>query len=132
MITNKEEMLTVLAKIAEQKRVELSYDDGYGFIANLKALMLCDDLTDEVGDLAGKIPGYESKLEYYSMDVADNDLMQYVYKILREQDNDVGYIRFSGRYSSWDSSYFNLCEVVYPKQITKTIYESKLDKNIEE
>ena len=131
MITNKEEMLTVLAKIAEQKRVELSYDDGYGFIANLKALMLCDDLTTEVGDLCGKIPGYEAKLEYYSTNVVDNDLMDYVYKILREEDNEVGYIRFSGRYSSWDSSYFNLCEVVYPKQITKTIYESKLDKNTE-
>ena len=130
MITNKEEMLTVLAKIAEKNRVELSYNDGYGFIANLKALMLCDDLSGEITNLSGNIEGYSSTVEYDTPNIQDNYITQFVYKIKRDKDHDVGYIRFSGRYSSWDSTYYNLCEVVYPRQITKTIYESKLDQEI--
>ena len=36
MITSKEEMLRVLAKSAEKKKIELLYNEGYSFDSNLK------------------------------------------------------------------------------------------------
>lgn len=132
MITSKEEMLRVLAKSAEKKKIELLYNEGYSFDSNFKALSLCDELSTEIEDLSGNVDSYSITVEFDSKDISDNELMFLVYKIKRNSDNDVGYIRFSGRYSSWDSSYYHLCEVVYPKKVTKTIYESKLDQDVSE
>ena len=66
----------------------------------------------------------EKKLGYMAV---DNDEIQIIFRITRISDNELGYIRFSGRYNSWDSSDYYSCEVVYPRKIETTVYETKLE-----
>lgn len=59
--------------------------------------------------------------------VEDNELIHIIFRITRIKDGEVGYIRFRGRYSSWDCSSYYTSEVVYPRKIEQVVYETKLE-----
>lgn len=130
----KEEMIKVLAEIATTKNIEIEYDPSYNysFEENFKTLSMCDDLSPEITTLFGKTLTHKSEIEYMTNEVSDNELISCVFKITNIKEKKIGYIRFSGRYSSWESSFYNSCEVVYPRKIKQTIYESKLEMDISE
>ena len=121
----------VLAEIAVDVEAELDYNVNINTIENnFKLLSLCDDTNPyEVNKLYGRTSDYisdviEKKLGYMAV---DNDEIQIIFRITRISDNELGYIRFSGRYNSWDSSDYYSCEVVYPRKIETTVYETKLE-----
>jgi hypothetical protein len=129
---NKEEMLLALAEIAVNVEAELNYTNNT-IDNNFKLLALCSDLSSyEVNKLYGRTSEYISDvIENTYEQATDNDEIQIIFRITRIKDNEVGYIRFRGRYSSWDSSEYYECDAVYPRKIETTIYETKLEKNID-
>ena len=106
---NKEEMLWVLAELAVKVDAERDYKGCNTLDNNFKLLTICDDISHhDVSLLHGRIDKYIS------------DVIE---------DNEVGYIRFRGRYSSWDCSNYYTSEVVYPRKIEQVVYETKLEYN---
>jgi len=126
---NKEEMLLALAEIAVNVEAELDYKNN-SVENNFKLLSLCEDLSCyEVNKLYAITSDYISDvIENTYEQATDNDEIQIIFRITRIKDNEIGYIRFRGRYSSWDSSEYYACDVVYPRKIETTIYETKLEK----
>ena len=47
----------------------------------------------------------------------DGAVVWVVFKIKRLSDNTEAYIKFNGRYSSWDSSYYNDSYLVQPEEV---------------
>ena len=45
------------------------------------------------------------------------------FKITDKETNAVGYLEYSGRYSSWDSSYYEDSYIVQPREVTIIKYE---------
>lgn len=125
----KEEMLLALAEIAVNVEAELDYKNN-SVENNFKLLSLCEDLSCyEVNKLYAITSDYISDvIENTYEQATDNDAIQIIFRITRIKDNEIGYIRFRGRYSSWDSSEYYACDVVYPRKIETTIYETKLEK----
>lgn len=128
MKLNKEEMLMVLAEIAVNVEAELNYCTNTVDI-NFRLLSLCEDISSyEVNKLYGRTTEYISDvIENTYEQATDDDEIQIIFRITRISDNELGYIRFSGIYSSWDSSDYYSCDVVYPRKIETTIYETKLE-----
>ncbi len=128
MKLNKEEMLMVLAEIAVNVEAELNYCTNT-VDTNFRLLSLCEDISSyEVNKLYGRTTEYISDvIENTYEQATDDDEIQIIFRITRISDNELGYIRFSGRYSSWDSSDYYTCDVVYPRKIETTIYETKLE-----
>ena len=44
------------------------------------------------------------------------------FKITNKETGNIGYLEYNGRYSSWDSSYYDECYVVQPKEVTVIQY----------
>ena len=126
----KEEMLRVLAEIATKTEVELDYNVN-DFEGNFNLLTLCDGISPyEVNMLYGRTDIHISDIvdNTYS-EAKDNDVIQVIFRITRIKDNDVGYIRFKGRYSSWDCLSYYTSEAVYPRKIEQIVYDSMVDCN---
>ena len=128
MKLKKEEMLMVLAEIAVTNEAELNYSTN-NVDTNFRLLSVCDNISSyEVNKLYGRTNKYISDvIENTYEQATDNDEIQIIFRITRISDNELGYIRFSGRYSSWDSLDYYTCDVVYPRKIETTIYETKLE-----
>ena len=128
MKMNKEEILMALAEIALDVEAELDYTINT-IDNNFKVLSLCDDLSVyEVNKLYGRTSDYISDVIENTYETAtDNDEIQIIFRITRIKDNEIGYIRFRGRYSSWDCSSYYTSEVVYPRKIEQVVYETKLE-----
>lgn len=128
MKLNKEEMLQVLAEIATTDERELDHNVN-DYEGNLKSLTLCDELNAyDINMLYGKTDTHISDVIENTYDSAsDNELIHIIFRITRIKDNEIGYIRFRGRYSSWGSSSYYASEVVYPRKIEQVVYETKLE-----
>ena len=128
MKMNKEEILMALAEIALDVEAELDYTINT-IDNNFKVLSLCDDLSVyEVNKLYGRTSDYISDVIENTYETAtDNDDVHIIFRITRIKDNEIGYIRFRGRYSSWDCSSYYTSEVVYPRKIEQVVYETKLE-----
>ena len=48
----------------------------------------------------------------------DGAEMFLTFKITNKETNTVGYLEYSGRYSSWDSSYYENSYIVQPREVT--------------
>ena len=127
MKMNKEEMLMTLAEIALDVEAELDYTINT-IDNNFKVLSLCDDLSVyEVNKLYGRTSDYISDvIENTYVQATDDDEIQIIFRITRIKDNEIGHIRFRGRYSSWDCSSYYTSEVVYPRKIEQVVYETKI------
>ena len=128
---NKEEMLMVLAEIAVNVEAELDYKIKNTIENNFKLLSVCDDISPyEVNKLYGRTNKHVvDVIENTYKTATDNDDVHIIFRITRIKDNEIGYIRFRGRYSSWDCSSYYTSEVVYPRKIEQVVYESKLEFN---
>ena len=126
---NKEEMLMVLAEIAVNVEAELDYKIKNTIENNFKLLSLCDDISPyEVNKLYGRTSEHVvDVIENTYESATDNDEVYIIFRITRIKDNEIGYIRFRGRYSSWDCSSYYTSEVVYPRKIEQVVYETKLE-----
>lgn len=126
----KEEMLMVLAEIAVDVDAELDYNVKINTIGNnFKLLSLCDDISPyEVNKLYGRTNEHVVDVIENTYETAtDNDDVHIIFRITRIKDNEIGYIRFRGRYSSWDCSSYYASELVYPRKIEQVVYETKLE-----
>ena len=123
MKLNKEEMLMVLAEIAVNVEAELNYCTNT-VDTNFRLLSLCEDISSyEVNKLYGRTSDYISDvIENTYEQAADNDEIQIIFRITRISDNELGYIRFSGRYSSWDSSSYDDFYFVQLEEVMITQY----------
>ena len=65
---------------------------------------------------------YEAELEQTSGGEGDGADIFCVFRVKRLSDNAESYIEFSGRYSSWDSSYYDESYLVQPEEVTVTQY----------
>lgn len=127
---NKEEMLWCLAEIATDREVQVDWNSKTKE-QNFKALSICDELNCDIEDIVGSTETHiVDIIENTYRNAEDNDEILLIFRITRKSDNSIGYLRFRGRYSSWDSSSYYTCDVVYPKQISTTIYETKLEKSV--
>jgi hypothetical protein len=52
----------------------------------------------------------------------DGAEMYLTFKITNKETGNIGYLEYSGRYSSWDSSYYDECYVVEPEEVTVIQY----------
>lgn len=52
----------------------------------------------------------------------DGAEMFLTFKITNKGTGNIGYLEYNGRYSSWDSSYYDECYVVQPKEVTVIQY----------
>lgn len=124
---SKEEMITALAKICVQKKVfdYIKQDTEEDVI---KYLSLSDDISTEIQDAAGEIQNYViSVVENTLESASDNEEMLIIFKIENIANTTTGYLRFRGRYSSWDASYFYDVNVVYPREVSQVQYLTKLE-----
>lgn len=116
----KAEMLQALAEVALIEELE-GFEDYE-----------LDDITSE---LDSEIPAYKleeiyGETENYKVLCEDNRGgegdgadMFYTFLIKNKTDDTYGYLEFSGRYSSWDSSYYYDCYVVEPVEVLVTQYK---------
>lgn len=116
----KAEMLQALAEVALIEELE-GFEDYE-----------LDDITSE---LDSEIPAYKleeiyGETENYKVLCEDNRGgegdgadMFYTFLIKNKTDGTYGYLEFSGRYSSWDSSYYYDCYVVEPVEVLVTQYK---------
>lgn len=125
---NKEEMINVLAELAITTKV-LEYISINNIDKAVKYLSLCDEIDTDIECLIGSTDTHISEIIYDGFSkVTDEELTTCIFKITRIKNRTEGYLRFKGRYSSWDSSYYNSCDVVYPRKIEKIVFETKLER----
>lgn len=134
MKLTKEEMLKALAEgiilNATDGCSELFNDMGY-YEEDLDELEV-ETIVEELEEVCGEI-GYckfKNESSNYSIEIAesrggegDGAQMFCTIKFTRKSDNIVGYLEFSGRYSSWDSSSYDSCYVVEPEEVVVTKYK---------
>lgn len=124
---SKEEMITALAKICVQKKVfEYIEQDTEEDI--IKYLSLSDDIDTDIKYATGEIENYViSDVENTIKIASDNEEIMIIFKIENITNTTTGYLRFRGRYSSWDASYFYDVDVVYPREVSQIQYLTKLE-----
>lgn len=74
-------------------------------------------------EISGETETYKVKCENIRGAEGDGADMFYTYLIQNKIDGAYGYLEFSGRYSSWDSSYYYDCYVVEPVEVLVTQYK---------
>lgn len=116
----KAEMIQALAEVALASEVE-GFEDY--------------ELEDILSELQNEIPAYSleeiyGETENYKVICEDNRGgegdgadMFYTFFIKNKITGSTGYLEFSGRYSSWDSSYYDECYVVEPVEVMVTQYK---------
>jgi hypothetical protein len=131
MTLTKTKMLTILAKMAVQKKLDIDYTGNkYSEEEYYQILSTCDELNYNIDELYGLIDDIRIEIIEDNYKYAeDNDLLSLVLKFTDIKSNSEGYLEFKGRYSSWDSSSYYLVQQVHPRKIEKTIYVTKLDEN---
>ena len=80
-----------------------------------------------LGYISGESDNYKIEFIEHRGGEGDGATQYKVYKITNKSINEENFMEFSGRYSSWDSSDYYSCEVVYPRKIETTVYETKLE-----
>lgn len=124
----KEEMLLALAEIATEKEIEINWNTN-SKEDNFKLLSICDELSYDIQYIKGETSEFIVDVIEDNYDSAqDNAEITLIFRITRKSDNQIGYLQFKGRYSSWDSSAYYCCDVVYPRKVEMTVYETKLTK----
>ena len=95
----------------------------------VKHLSLSEEIDTEIEYAIGETDYYDVSLVENTCDGAcDNERIHLIFKFENKSTADIGYLKFSGRYSSWDSSYFNDVQVVYPVEVKRIQYLTKLEK----
>lgn len=125
----KEIMIKTLAEIAFKKDVFKYWGSIETVEDIIKHLSLSEEIDTEIEYAIGETDDYEVSLVENSCDGAcDNERIHLIFKFSNKLNNDEGYLKFSGRYSSWDASYFNDVQVVYPVEVKRVQYLTKLEK----
>lgn len=125
----KEIMIKTLAEIAFKKDIFKYWGSIETVEDIIKHLSLSEEIDTEIEYAIGETDHYEVSLVETSCDSAcDNDRIHLIFKFENKLSDDAGYLKFSGRYSSWDASYFNDVQVVYPVEVKKVQYLTKLEK----
>lgn len=125
----KEIMIKTLAEIAFKKDIFKYWGSIETVEDVIKHLSLSEEIDTEIEYAIGETDYYNVSLVENSCDSAeDNERIHLIFKFENKLSNDVGYLKFSGRYSSWDASYFNDVQVVYPVEVKRIQYLTKLEK----
>lgn len=125
----KEIMIKTLAEIAFKKNVFNDWGSIETVEDIIKHLTLSEEIDTEIEYAFGETDDYEVSLVENTYDCAeDNERIHLIFKFSNKLNNDEGYLKFSGRYSSWDASYFNDVQVVYPVEVKRVQYLTKLEK----
>lgn len=124
----KEEMLVALAEIATEKEIEINWNTN-SKEDNFKLLSICDGLSYNIQYIKGKTSEFIVDVLEDNYDSAqDDEEITLIFAFTRKSDNQIGYLQFKGRYSSWDSSSYYCCDIVYPRKVEMIVYETKLTK----
>lgn len=125
----KEIMIKTLAEIAFKKDIFKYWGSIETVEDVIKHLSLSEEIDTEIEYAIGETDYYDVSLVENTCDSAeDNERIHLIFKFENKLSDDIGYLKFSGRYSSWDSSYFNDVQVVYPVEVKKVQYLTKLEK----
>lgn len=117
----KVEMLHALAEVALVSDVE-GFED-YELDDILEELQ-CDEIPEyKLEEISGENETYNVKCENRRGAEGDGADMFYTFLIQNKTDGAYGYLEYSGRYSSWDSSYYDDCYVVEPVEVLVTQYK---------
>lgn len=116
-----EEMLEALAEVMVIHGVE---DCDELTIEEALDLLIQDDISDyqleSIKD--GETETYIVECVSTRGSEGDGADMFCTFKITDKEYENTGYIEFSGRYSSWDSSYYDKYYIVQPEEVTITVY----------
>ena len=125
----KEIMIKTLAEIAIKKDIFKYWGSIETVEDIIKHLSLSEEIDTEIEYAIGETDYYDVSLVENTCDGAcDNERIHLIFKFENKSTADIGYLKFSGRYSSWDSSYFNDVQVVYPVEVKRIQYLTKLEK----
>lgn len=117
----KAEMLQALAEVALASEVE-GFED-YELEEILNELQ-CDEIPEyKLEEIYGETENYKVTCEDNRGGEGDGAYMFYTFLVQNKTDGAYGYLEFSGRYSSWDSSYYDECYIVEPVQVMVTQYK---------
>lgn len=115
---NKEEMLDALAEVA----LSQEFDDYEDYSKEDMVTELDGEVTSWfVEEISGSTENFRITSEERGGE-GDGADMFIVFKIVSLKEEAEGYLEFSGRYSSWDSSEYYECYPVEPRQVTVTEY----------
>lgn len=123
----KEEMIRALAKICVQKKVfdYIKQDTEEDII---KYLSLSDEIDTDIEYATGETENYSIGIVENNLEsAADTEEIMIIFKFENTSNTTTGYLRFRGRYSSWDASYFYDIDVVYPREVSRIQYLTKLE-----
>lgn len=125
----KEIMIKTLAEVALKKDVFEYWASIETEEDIIKHLSLSDEIDTVIEYAFGETDSYTVNVIENTVDYAeDNERIHLIFKFENKANADEGYLKFSGRYSSWDSSYFNEVQVVYPVEVRRIQYLTKLEK----
>lgn len=116
----KAEMIQALAEVALIAEIE-GFEDYEldGIISELDSEISAYQLEE----ISGETETYKVQCESNRGGEGDGADMFYTFLIQNKTDGAYGYFEYSGRYSSWDSSYYYDCYVVEPVQVMVTQYK---------
>lgn len=117
----KAEMIQALAEVALASEVE-GFED-YELEDILEELQ-CNEIAEyKLEEIYGETENYKVICEDNRGGEGDGADMFYTFLVQNKTDGAYGYLEFSGRYSSWDSSYYDECYIVEPVQVMVTQYK---------
>lgn len=116
----KAEMIQALAEVALIAEIE-GFEDYEldGIISELDSEISAYKLEE----ISGETENYKVICEDNRGGEGDGADMFYTFLVQNKTDGAYGYLEFSGRYSSWDSSYYDECYIVEPVQVMVTQYK---------
>ena len=116
----KAEMLQALAEVALIAELE-GFEDYE--LDDITSELDSEILSYKLEEIHGKTETYKVKCESRRGAEGDGADMFYTFLVQNNTDGAYGYLEFSGRYSSWGSSYYYDCYVVEPVQVMVTQYK---------
>lgn len=117
----KKEMLQALAEVALIAEIECFEDYE---LDDILSELQCDEIPEyKLEEIYGETENYKVLCEDNRGGKGDGADMFYTFLIQNKIDGAYGYLEFSGRYSSWDSSYYDECYVVQPEEVMVTQYK---------
>jgi hypothetical protein len=117
----KAEMIQALAEVALTSEVE-GFEDYE--LEDILSELQCNEISEyKLEEIYGETENYEVKCEDNRGGEGDGADMFYTFFIKNKITGIIGYLEFSGRYSSWDSSYYDECYEVQPVEVMVTQYK---------
>ena len=117
-----EQMIAAMVEVATFKEYVADEDDDEATFEDVFTPECSDWLLEEYFTETTESEKYIVEQVSDRGSEGDGAEMFLTLKITDKETGNTGYLEYSGRYSSWDSSYYDECYVVEPEEVTVIQY----------